>query len=72
MCPALHFFPKYETNDYEPAIFGNIAHITKNVDQETMEKRKKTLIWSKISQKRLFTVHDNYKLQYPKKSHIKK
>ena len=28
---------------------------TKNVDQETMEKRKKTLIWSKISQKRLFT-----------------
>ena len=21
-CPALHFFQKYETTDYEPAIFG--------------------------------------------------
>ena len=22
MCPALHFFQKYDTTDYEPAIFG--------------------------------------------------
>ena len=24
MCPALHFFQKYETTDFEPAIFGKV------------------------------------------------